>query len=260
MEAKHESTDGISREQAGRIQEQERQGRDAGADSYLERLRVSRGAFRMRVEDLAVPHAVAPRPDHHVLDAGAGVGRYALMLAPRVKQLTAVDFSAGSIAVLARHAAERSLGNLNAVVGDLTQLPADLGTFHTAYSCEVFQHIPTPESRLAALKQIVSHLHPGGRCIVTSLAWNRRTRGEKEGLWANGAYRFHFAPAEIAALFREAGLQQVSVHGLVVLPGVVSRHLPASFAALDAWMSRMPGTGELGAFVLATGIKPAQRA
>jgi SAM-dependent methyltransferase len=243
MEANPESQGGITPERAEWIREQERLGRDAGADSYLERLAASRGAFRMRVEDLAVPHAVSPRPEHYVLDAGSGVGRYALMLAPRVKRLVAADFSPGSLAVLARRAGERGITNLETVVADLCALPRDLGTFHTAYSCEVFQHIPTHASKLEALKQIASHLAPGGRCVVTSLAWNRRSKGDKEGVWSNGAYRFQFAPGEIAALFREAGFERVSVRGLVVLPGIVTRYLPASFAALAA-------------FVLASGSRP----
>ncbi len=52
-----------------------------------------------------------------VLDVGAGTGRFALVLAPRVGQVVAVDSSPGMLSVLRREARRRGLANIDCIEG-----------------------------------------------------------------------------------------------------------------------------------------------
>jgi SAM-dependent methyltransferase len=243
----------LSPEDVERLRRREREGRDAGAQHYLEAIG-SRGAFRLRAEDLTLIRHIAPRPHHRVLDAGSGVGRHALRLAPRVASLVALDFSAETLRVLAEEAARRGLRNLETRTGDVCDLPADLGGFDTVYCSEVLQHVPTHALRLAALGGFRRVLRPGGRCVVNVLCWNRRVKGDKDGFWdANGAYRHYATPAEVRGWFDEAGFRRVSLHGLLIAPGSITRRLPASLAFMEARLSTIPMLAGAGRFVIGVG-------
>ena len=56
-----------------------------------------------------------PEPDWTVLDIGSGPGTLALPLAPLVKSVTGVDFSAAMLAELDKRAAEKQIGNLSTI-------------------------------------------------------------------------------------------------------------------------------------------------
>jgi 2-polyprenyl-3-methyl-5-hydroxy-6-metoxy-1,4-benzoquinol methylase len=75
------------------------------------------------------------------LDFGCGVGRLALALARRSGSVVGVDISESMLAVAARNASERGLGNVTFVQGDDT-LSRVSGQFDFIHSFIVFQHIP----------------------------------------------------------------------------------------------------------------------
>jgi len=52
-----------------------------------------------------------------VLDVGCGPGRYALALAPRVRQVVALDWSGSMVAIVARRARQAGLANVVTVAG-----------------------------------------------------------------------------------------------------------------------------------------------
>ena len=72
---------------------------------------------------------LAPAPDAHVLDVAAGPGTLALELAPRVREVTAIDFSERMVSELLKAATLASLCNLHAMVGDGQALPFGEGEF-----------------------------------------------------------------------------------------------------------------------------------
>lgn len=235
------------------LKEREREGRDAGARTYLASIQ-SRGAFRLRAEELVLLRHVAPRAHHRVLDAGAGVGRHALRVAPRVARLVALDMSAETLRVLAEEAARRGVANVTTVAGDVCAMPVAAGAFDTVYCSEVLQHVPTPELRAAAMRGFRSALAPGGRCVVNVLCWNRRVHGEKDGFWeANRAYRYHATPAEVRAWFADAGFRDVSLHGLLIAPGSLTRRLPGALAFVEERLSSIARLAGAGRFVVGVG-------
>ena len=65
--------------------DQEIKARDADAEDYFDYCRRSLGPYGDRGQVKLVLRAVAPSQDAQVLDAGCGVGRFALPLANRVK-------------------------------------------------------------------------------------------------------------------------------------------------------------------------------
>ena len=233
------------------LRQRERLGRDAGAIDYLERLRVARGEFRMAAEDAAVRAAVG-RGGGRALDAGAGVGRHALPLAPRFEHVTCVDLSARALEVLEQKATSRGITNVSTLACDLCELPGGLGPFDAAWSCETLQHIPGEAARRAALFRIRVVLRPGARLVVTTLARNARVRDAADGFWPGGAYRHHFTPSELAGLITEAGFRNVSVRGMLMIPGVIGRRLPPRIAALDVAAARLPRSADFGRFLIAT--------
>lgn len=244
--------DALSPAEIAALKESERAGRDAGAPRYLDAIR-SRGAFRLRAEDLVVLRCIAPRSRDRVLDAGCGVGRHALRVAPRAAHVTGVDFSAEALRVLAEEAARRGITNVDVSTADVCALPASLGRFDVVYSSEVLQHVPSHAERLAAMRGFHARLEPGGRCIVNVLCWNARVRGAKDGFWAGGSFCHYTTPGELRALFEEAGFRGVGLHGLLVAPGSLTRHLPPSFALLEAGLSAVPFLAGAGRFVVGVG-------
>jgi SAM-dependent methyltransferase len=183
----------------------------------------------------------------------------ALEMAPRVAKLTCVDLSQKALDELARNAAERGLGNIETQQADLCALPASLGTFDAAYSVEVIQHIPTAAEREAAVRQIYERLTRGGRCLVSVCAWNKRSgQSSPDAFWGEGERRLYvhaFTPDDLAELMRAAGFRNVKVRALGLLPGRLTRVLPAALAFLEKALSAFPALDAQGRYVMATGIR-----
>jgi SAM-dependent methyltransferase len=105
-----------------------------------------------------------------VLDVGCGTGTFALMLAARGIEVTAVDPDDGSITVATRKPGSDAVRWL---VGDAETLPpmrVDLATM-TANVAQVFV---TDDSWLATLRGIHSALRPGGRLVCETRDPERR--------------------------------------------------------------------------------------
>jgi SAM-dependent methyltransferase len=94
------------------------------------------------------------RPEHAVLDAGAGQGaRYPYDYRARVRMVVGVDLE------------ERVGRNPNlhaAVVGDVARLPFASGTFNVVFSKNLLEHLSEP---LRALREFRRVLKPGGHFI-----------------------------------------------------------------------------------------------
>lgn len=129
---------------------------------YTSRFTPTLAAYARTALSLAQPAA-----DAHVLDVAAGPGTLALLAAPDVRRVSALDFSPGMIDRLRHDAAARGLTNVEAVVGDGQALPYADASFDAAFS--MFGLIFFPD-RARGLRELLRVLRPGARALVGSWA------------------------------------------------------------------------------------------
>jgi ubiquinone/menaquinone biosynthesis C-methylase UbiE len=127
------------------------------------------GAFlsiRDRIVELAGPQA-----DDHVVDLGAGAGLLALAIAPRVRELIAVDISERMLERLDVAAAADGIHNVETVVADLRRLPLDDESATLVVSNYAFHHLDDPGKELA-LAEARRILRPGGRLVICDMMFS----------------------------------------------------------------------------------------
>jgi ubiquinone/menaquinone biosynthesis C-methylase UbiE len=127
------------------------------------------GAFlsiRDRIVELA-----GPRPDDQVVDLGAGTGLLALAIAPRVRELVAVDISERMLERLDVAAVADGIRNVETVVGDLRRLPLDDESATLVVSNYAFHHLDDPGKELA-LAEARRILRPGGRLVICDMMFS----------------------------------------------------------------------------------------
>jgi SAM-dependent methyltransferase len=254
------SADTFSPEEILALKELERRNRDVGvvglktADWMAER-----GPFALEAEARIYLKYLAPHPQQTVLDAGAGMGRFAVLVAPQVGRLVAFDLSRAALDVLVAENKVRNIINVETLQGDLCNLPASLGLFDSAYSIEAIQHIPSHKERVRAVRNMLQVLKPGGTCLISVAAWNRRVAREiqdKEGFWGTDArriYAYCFTPHQLRSLMQEAGVRDVRIRGVMALPGRICRRLPLALSRLESYCSAIPQLAPLSWFVMGTG-------
>jgi ubiquinone/menaquinone biosynthesis C-methylase UbiE len=123
-------------------------------------------AIRDRIVELA-----APRPDDRVVDLGAGTGLLSLALAPRVRDLVAVDISERMLDRLDDAAVADSLDNVEPLVADLRRLPLDDESATLVVSNYAFHHLDDAGKELA-LAEARRILRPGGRLVVCDMMFS----------------------------------------------------------------------------------------
>ena len=136
-----------------------------------------------------------------VLDAGAGDGATAELLAPRARSITCVDVSEKLVDAarvrLAGHA------NARAQVADLTALPFADGSFDDVLLLNVLTHVESPARALVELGRV---LRPGGRLALVTLA----AHDHFDVTSGYGHVHPGFSPAAIKRLVDKAGLAVAS--------------------------------------------------
>jgi ubiquinone/menaquinone biosynthesis C-methylase UbiE/DNA-binding transcriptional ArsR family regulator len=133
-----------------------------------------------------------------VLDAGAGDGATAQLLAPRARSITCVDLSETLIdAARVRLAAHP---HVRAEVADLHELPFSDRSFDQVLLLNVLTHLRTPGRALAELGRV---LRPDGRLALVTLAPHVHLETTK----GYGHVHAGFQPAEVRKLLEKAGLK-----------------------------------------------------
>lgn len=109
----------------------------------------------------------ALQPHHRVIDVAAGPGTVACMIAPKVAEVVAVDFSPAMVAYCKQRVAELKLDNVRIIEGDGQQLALEGAQFHRAFSMFGLMFFP---DRAAGFSELHRLLLPGGMAYVASWA------------------------------------------------------------------------------------------
>ncbi|HEY3256566.1 MAG TPA: methyltransferase domain-containing protein [Polyangiaceae bacterium] len=132
------------------------------AEGYAAEASLVMAPFSRRAVEL-----LAPAPSARVLDVAAGPGTLAIPLAPRVRELVALDFSERMVAELERAASAAGLTNLRAIVGDGQHLPFADAEFDAGFSIFGLMFFPDRARGFAELARV---LKPGSGAVVSAWA------------------------------------------------------------------------------------------
>lgn len=110
-------------------------------------------------------------PKDRVLELGCGTGSTALLLAPNVKQITAIDLSPGMLAIAQQKAASTGVKNVSFEVG--ADVPKQ-GTYDVVMGYSLFHLVPDMEMRFAQINDL---LPKGGYFITKTACLGQRGEG-----------------------------------------------------------------------------------
>lgn len=176
-----------------------------------------------------------------VVDVATGTGKVAADLHARVQpggRVLGVDISAGMIGVAKRRFGDRP--GLDFVIGDALALPTEDGSFDAATIAFGMRNLPDYHGGFA---ELVRSVRPGGKVVCLEIARPRSFAARALQFWFDrivpvigrlagqgGAYGYlvrsvkgYPAPERIAEIMREAGLLNVTWHGMSF--GIVTLHV-----------------------------------
>ena len=143
-------------------------------------------------------------PPLDVADIGCGEGYLTLEMARWARTVFGIDRSDMVLERAKALADRRRVTNVQWKKGDLARLPLRDASVDVALLSQALHHAADPEDALSEAARI---LRPGGRLLVLDLR-------EHDQRWVRGRFgdqRLGFADAELDALLRGAGLQDVRV-------------------------------------------------
>lgn len=137
-----------------------------------------------------------------LLEAGCGTGRMTPIFAKQCRQHIAVDFSWESLLSCSRKLASAGIKNVDLVQADVCALPFRTAQFSTVVSCQVLEHIPTPESRVQMICELGRVAQNSAPVVISAYQHNLLTRcfGKKEGSHDGGIYYYRFHRKELKKL------------------------------------------------------------
>ena len=142
------------------------------------------------------------KPDDVLLEAGCGTGRMTPIFANRCASLVAVDFSFESLRRCQAKLKRAGITNVDLAQADVCALPFQSDAFSKLVSCQVLEHIPTPESRARMISELARVVETGGKIVLSAYQHSLFTRlfGQKEGQHDGGIYYYRFTRRELRDL------------------------------------------------------------
>ena len=114
------------------------------------------------------------RPDMEALEFGCGTGSTALLHAPYVKHIRAIDFSANMIAIARRKAADQNIDNVTFEQASIDALQVPDQSLDIVFGLSILHLL---EDKEAVMAKVYKMLKPGGLfvsstvCIGEAMSW-----------------------------------------------------------------------------------------
>jgi SAM-dependent methyltransferase len=165
------------------------------------------------------------------LEIGAGECALSLALAPRVKQVYALDVCNE----LTSHVQPPQ--NFRLVISNGTSIPVPAGSVNVAYSNQLMEHLH-PDDAAEQLREIFTALAPGGTylCCTPNRFSGPHDISREFDAEATGMHLHEYSVSELRRIFREAGFRSSRIY-------FPSRHVLAPvgpFVALESTLALLP--------------------
>jgi SAM-dependent methyltransferase len=151
--------------------------------------------------------AIGERLEETGLDLGAGVGRVAVRVAPRLRRLVCGDLAPGMLERLGRNAARRHVVNVDPARLRSDALPFRRGAFSLVLCLGLLEHLPRAAQR-ATLAESARVLRPGGiLALVLNNAESRFLQDPADNPFRDGLQResgYYCAVVSESAVLAEA--------------------------------------------------------
>jgi ubiquinone/menaquinone biosynthesis C-methylase UbiE/uncharacterized protein YbaR (Trm112 family) len=141
-----------------------------------------------------------------LLEAGCGTGRMTPTFAARCRTLVAADFSFESLRVCRRKLLQAGITNVDWIQADVCALPLRGEQFSKVVSCQVLEHVPTPESRARMVAELARVSRSGSDIVISAYKHSLYTKlfDKKEGMHTGGIYYYRFHRRELYTLLSNA--------------------------------------------------------
>jgi cyclopropane fatty-acyl-phospholipid synthase-like methyltransferase len=230
-----------------------------GEDYYATRLhdrhwfRNNAAKFRSRWDNCL--RLLAPQPADVLLELGCAAGEHTVRLAPMVRRVIGVDFSADAVR-LARERAASQGSTAEFVQGDVADLAAfDDASVDKVLAMDLVEHV-TDEVLSAMLRECWRVLRPGGRLVVYTPSATHYVERMKAAGFLLRQLPGHIAVRSADAYARALRAQPWSDVRIETLPSSYPL-----FGAIDRMLSRVPGLGPWFRFrILFVASKPGEGA
>ncbi|NBD15079.1 MAG: methyltransferase domain-containing protein [Cyanobacteria bacterium] len=143
---------------------------DKSAEKYAKQPIADEAAYQKK---LAVTRDYF-RPDMEVLEIGCGTGSTAILHAPYVKHIRAIDFSPNMIAIAQAKAADQNIQNVTFEQASIDELSVPDSTYDAVLGLNVLHLLDNKE---AAIAKVYDMLQPGRPfitstvCLGDTMAW-----------------------------------------------------------------------------------------
>ncbi|MGB3337711.1 MAG: class I SAM-dependent methyltransferase [Devosia sp.] len=134
---------------------------DKMADRYARQPIADEAAYRTKLE-VTQSHL---QPGMELLEFGCGTGGTAIIHAPHVKHITAIDFSEAMLAIARRNAALAGVGNVTFERADITSLAAPDASYDVILGLSILHLLA---DRDAVIAKVFRLLRPGGLFISST--------------------------------------------------------------------------------------------
>lgn len=134
---------------------------DRIADKYAVQPIADEAAYRTK---LARTQALLS-PDMDIFEFGCGTGGTAILHAPKVRSVRAIDFSERMLDKGREKAAEAGIANVTFEQGDITTMPIAPASYDMVLGLSVLHLLKDPD---AAIARVFDILKPGGRFVSST--------------------------------------------------------------------------------------------